>query len=72
MVGDEGGGVVWSGHKDGRIRCWRMEMDQRRRENGFRECLSWQAHRGPVLSMVMTSYGKWDCVWLVCFFLFGC
>lgn len=33
-------------------------MDQRRRrENGVRECLSWQAHREPVLSMVMTSYG---------------
>ncbi|KAJ8425964.1 hypothetical protein Cgig2_033893 [Carnegiea gigantea] len=59
MVADEGGGVVRSGHKDGRIRCWRMEMDQRRRrENGVRECLSWQAHQGPVLSMVMTSYGS--------------
>ncbi|KAJ8445902.1 hypothetical protein Cgig2_009831 [Carnegiea gigantea] len=59
MVADKGGGVVWSGHKDGRIRCWRTEMDQRRRrENGVRECLSWQAHRGPDLSMVITSYGK--------------
>ncbi|KAJ8441588.1 hypothetical protein Cgig2_023152 [Carnegiea gigantea] len=58
MVEDEGGGVVWSGHKDGKIRCWRMEMDQRRRrENRVRECLLWQAHWGPVLSMVMTSYG---------------
>ncbi|KNA16255.1 hypothetical protein SOVF_090830 [Spinacia oleracea] len=54
MVGDEGERVVWSGHKDGRICCWRMDDGLK---NGFRECLSWQAHKGPVLSMVMTSYG---------------
>ncbi|KMT14685.1 hypothetical protein BVRB_4g074530 [Beta vulgaris subsp. vulgaris] len=54
LVGDEGARVVWSGHKDGKINCWRMEEGEK---NGFRECLSWQAHKGPVLSMVMTSYG---------------
>ncbi|CAO2837462.1 unnamed protein product [Amaranthus hypochondriacus] len=54
MVGDVGGRVVWSGHKDGKITCWRMEDGKK---NGFKECLSWQAHRGPVLSMVITSYG---------------
>ncbi|XP_021734312.1 type II inositol polyphosphate 5-phosphatase 15-like isoform X1 [Chenopodium quinoa] len=54
MVGDEGQRVVWSGHKDGRICGWKMDDG---RKNGFKECLSWQAHRGPVLSMVMTSYG---------------
>ncbi|GAB4835331.1 hypothetical protein Ancab_000242 [Ancistrocladus abbreviatus] len=55
MVGDEGKRVVWSGHVDGKIRCWRM--DRRSVGNGFKEFLSWQAHRGPVLSMVMSSYG---------------
>lgn len=54
MVGDEGQRVVWSGHRDGSIHCWRMDDAKK---NGFRECLSWQAHKGPVLSMVMTSYG---------------
>ncbi|KAL2539720.1 Type II inositol 1 [Abeliophyllum distichum] len=62
VVGDAGNKVVWSGHKDGRIRCWKM-MDFNGSGNdtgnrsGFKEVLSWQAHRGPVLSMTMTSYG---------------
>ncbi|CAI9773907.1 unnamed protein product [Fraxinus pennsylvanica] len=62
VVGDTGNGVVWSGHKDGRIRCWKM-MDFNGNGNdtvnrsGFKEALSWQAHRGPVLSMAVTSYG---------------
>lgn len=55
MVADEGERVVWSGHKDGSIKCWRMDDAKK---NGFKECLSWQAHRGPVLSVVMTSYGE--------------
>ncbi|KAK9692239.1 hypothetical protein RND81_09G250900 [Saponaria officinalis] len=56
MVADEAGGVVYSGYKDGKIRCWRME-GRKSEGGGFRECLSWQAHRGPVFSMVVTSYG---------------
>ncbi|GAB2277139.1 hypothetical protein Dimus_011847 [Dionaea muscipula] len=55
MVADEAKRVVWSGHTDGRIRCWRM--DQKLGGNGFKECLSWQAHTGAVLSMVASSYG---------------
>ncbi|GMH11423.1 hypothetical protein Nepgr_013264 [Nepenthes gracilis] len=55
MIADEGERVVWSGHTDGKIRCWRM--DQILGGNGFNERLSWQAHKGPVLSMTMTSYG---------------
>ncbi|KAF3455195.1 hypothetical protein FNV43_RR05643 [Rhamnella rubrinervis] len=27
LVADEGTKVVWSGHRDGRIRCWRMEQE---------------------------------------------
>ncbi|XP_074321189.1 type II inositol polyphosphate 5-phosphatase 15 [Silene latifolia] len=56
MVADEGTGVVWSGHRDGKIRCWRMESGKMEGD-GFRECLSWQAHRGTVFSLVVTSYG---------------
>lgn len=59
LVGDEASGVVWSGHRDGRITCWNMTtLDQsgdRRRH--IQEGLSWQAHRGPVLSLVITSRG---------------
>ncbi|GLT45423.1 hypothetical protein SLA2020_192540 [Shorea laevis] len=53
MVGDEGSGVVWSGHRDGRVRCWRMGSGT----GPFKEGFSWQAHQAPVLSMVITSYG---------------
>uniref|UniRef100_A0A2N9EHA8 Inositol polyphosphate-related phosphatase domain-containing protein n=1 Tax=Fagus sylvatica TaxID=28930 RepID=A0A2N9EHA8_FAGSY len=52
LVGDSGTGVVWSGHKDGKIRCWNKDCT-----NSFKEGLSWVAHRGPVLSMLITSYG---------------
>ena len=24
----------------------------------FRECLSWQAHKGPILALIMSSYGN--------------
>ena len=68
LVADEGNRLVWSGHKDGRIRCWVMDHgdgdgdDDRGLENNkwrspFKECLSWHAHRGPVLSLTMSSYG---------------
>lgn len=56
-VADEGSRVVWSGHRDGRIRAWKMDGCLERGST-FREALSWQAHRGPVLSIVMTSYGE--------------
>lgn len=53
MVGDDGNGVVWSGHRDGRIRGWKMDSES----GGFKEGWCWQAHRGPVLSIVFTCYG---------------
>lgn len=57
LMVDPGSKLVWSGHKDGKIRSWKM--DQPRSEDAsFKEGLSWQAHRGPVLAMVISSYGK--------------
>ncbi|RWR92864.1 type II inositol polyphosphate 5-phosphatase 15 isoform X1 [Cinnamomum micranthum f. kanehirae] len=56
LVVDSAVGLVWSGHKDGKIRSWKMEE----RSDGsecFREGLTWQAHRTPVLSIVITAYG---------------
>lgn len=57
LVADEGNRLVWSGHKDGRIRSWRMDIPSLNSNDHFTEALSWQAHRGPVFSLVMTSYG---------------
>ncbi|KAM7489365.1 hypothetical protein LguiB_026849 [Lonicera macranthoides] len=55
LLVDPGSKLVWSGHKDGKIRSWRI--DQPMDDNPFKEGLSWQAHRGPVLSMALSSYG---------------
>ncbi|XP_073223082.1 type II inositol polyphosphate 5-phosphatase 15 [Cicer arietinum] len=60
LVADEGNRLVWSGHRDGKIRCWHMDshsLDDNKWSNHFKESLSWQAHRGPVLSLTITSYG---------------
>ncbi|XP_004499384.1 type I inositol polyphosphate 5-phosphatase 12 isoform X2 [Cicer arietinum] len=51
---DNGNRLVWSGHKDGKIRSWKMDQQF---STPFKEGLSWQAHRGPVLAMVLTCYG---------------
>jgi len=65
LVADEGSRLVWSGHRDGKIRCWKMDDESLEDNNGccnwsnrFKEYLSWQAHRGPVLSLTFTSYGN--------------
>lgn len=55
LITDAANRVVWSGHRDGRIRSWKM--DQPLDATSFRETLSWQAHRTPALSIIMTSYG---------------
>lgn len=64
LVVDPSSGLVFSGHKDGRIRIWRMEESDPEvtkwgPENGgdLAYSLSWQAHRSPVLSMTLTSHG---------------
>lgn len=61
LVADEGNRLMWSGHKDGKIQCWHMDYqsldDDNKWSNRFKESLSWQAHRGPVLSLTITSYG---------------
>ncbi|KAL6578201.1 hypothetical protein OROMI_010529 [Orobanche minor] len=56
LIVELGTKLVYSGHKDGKIRSWKMDHHFSD-ENGFKEGLSWQAHRGPVLSMEISSYG---------------
>ncbi|GAB2265470.1 hypothetical protein Dimus_000523 [Dionaea muscipula] len=57
LVVDEGNRLVWTGHKDGKIRSWKMDQTFSDDSSPFKEGLSWQGHRGPVLSMVFSSYG---------------
>jgi len=53
LAADPGRGVVWSGHADGRIMGWTADPAL---EEG--ECLSWEAHRGPVFALAVSPYGR--------------
>ncbi|GAB2294214.1 hypothetical protein Dimus_028432 [Dionaea muscipula] len=57
LVVDEGNKLVWTGHMDGKIRSWKMDHTVASDSAPFMEGLSWQAHSGPILSMVFSSYG---------------
>lgn len=59
LVVDASSRLVWTGHKDGKIRSW--PMDHAIDGGSFREGLTWQAHRAAVLCMVITIYGNVDC-----------
>ncbi|CAG7874887.1 unnamed protein product [Brassica rapa] len=65
MMVDHGNRLVWSGHKDGKIRAWKMDQavtNSADDSKPFKERLSWQAHRGPVNYIVISSYGDmWSC-----------
>lgn len=58
LMVDCGNRLVWTGHKDGKIRSWKMDQTLDDANNPFKEGLSWQAHRGPVLAMIFSSQGK--------------
>ena len=58
LIADSANRLVWSGHKDGKIRSWKMDQHSDDANSHFKEGLSWQAHKGPVLSIVVSSYGK--------------
>ncbi|CAF2123960.1 hypothetical protein BRARA_C02234 [Brassica rapa] len=68
LMVDNGNRLVWSGHKDGKIMSWKMDhgpdnkSDDGEDDTPFSEGLSWQAHKGPVNSIIMSSYGDlWSC-----------
>ncbi|CAN8285333.1 unnamed protein product [Cochlearia groenlandica] len=66
LMFDKGNRLVWSGHKDGKIRAWKMDQPVTTTtvddSKPFKERLSWQAHRGPVNFIVISSYGDmWSC-----------
>ena len=68
LVVDESKRLVWSGHKDGKIKCWPMDRSlEEHWMTCFKESLSWQAHRAPVLSLIMTTYGDYRSLLPQCF-----
>ncbi|KAK4436625.1 Type I inositol polyphosphate 5-phosphatase 12 [Sesamum alatum] len=56
MMVDQGSKLVWTGHKDGKIRSWKTEQNFSD-DTAFKEGFSWQAQRAPVLCMTMSFYG---------------
>ncbi|PIN06996.1 Inositol polyphosphate 5-phosphatase [Handroanthus impetiginosus] len=56
LMVDQGSKLIWSGHKDGKIRSWKMDQNFSD-DITFREGFSWQAHKGPVLCMATSFYG---------------
>ncbi|CAF2052041.1 unnamed protein product [Brassica napus] len=65
LLADQSNKLMWSGHKDGKIRAWKMDPPPCGSDddlNPFKERISWLAHRGPVNSIVISSYGDmWSC-----------
>ncbi|KAL8160324.1 hypothetical protein V2J09_001861 [Rumex salicifolius] len=58
LLVDEGNKLIWTGHKDGKIRSWKMDQSFSLEDySPFKEGLSWQGHKGPILSMAISSYG---------------
>ncbi|GJM85014.1 hypothetical protein PR202_ga00741 [Eleusine coracana subsp. coracana] len=58
LATDPARGVVWSGHADGRVMGWNAVPGP---DAG--DCLAWEAHRGPVFSLVVSPYGKSPKIW---------
>jgi hypothetical protein len=48
--------IVWSGHKDGKVRAWPAQV-KRTRWDPTLPSLVWEGHRTPVTAIVVTSYG---------------
>ncbi|KAH9623317.1 hypothetical protein KSS87_021962 [Heliosperma pusillum] len=60
LVVDHGNRLVWTGHKDGKIRSWKMDQsteEDNKATTPFKDSLAWVAHKGPVLSLAISCYG---------------
>ncbi|KAJ4835937.1 hypothetical protein Tsubulata_021863 [Turnera subulata] len=53
---DSANRLVWSGHKDGKVRSWKMDQPADD-DTPFKEGLSWQAHKGAITSIIISSCG---------------
>ncbi|KAK9106372.1 hypothetical protein Syun_022383 [Stephania yunnanensis] len=61
LIVDAGNRFIWTGHKDGKIRSWKMDRGGagglEEEEGPLKDGFGWHAHRGPVLSMDISLYG---------------
>ncbi|KAI5066836.1 hypothetical protein GOP47_0017364 [Adiantum capillus-veneris] len=60
LFADSANHLIWSGHKDGKMRAWSivLEHDGENAANRNTAIFTWQAHQAPVLAIVVSSYGE--------------
>lgn len=60
LVADTTNHLMWSGHKDGRVRAWHLTFEHasENASDGNTAVFTWQAHQTAVLAMIVTSYGE--------------
>uniref|UniRef100_A0A7I4BC76 Inositol polyphosphate-related phosphatase domain-containing protein n=1 Tax=Physcomitrium patens TaxID=3218 RepID=A0A7I4BC76_PHYPA len=54
---DNANQIIWSGHRDGRLRAWPLNI----RDGGSQgrdQILEWDGHQAPVTAITITSYGE--------------
>lgn len=63
---DTGNQVVWTGHRDGKVRAWPLNIrggDSQKRDP-IEHVLVWDGHQAPVTAITITTYGesrrKWN------------
>ncbi|KAH0861954.1 hypothetical protein HID58_079165 [Brassica napus] len=67
LVADQSNKLLWSGHKDGKIRAWKMDQEEPCEASDdsepFKERISWLAHRGPVICGHVPKEDSSYCQW---------
>lgn len=62
---DTGNQVVWTGHRDGKVRAWPLSIrggDPQKRDP-IDHALVWDAHQAPVTAITITPYGESSRKW---------
>jgi hypothetical protein len=57
---DTGNQVVWTGHRDGKVRAWPLNIrggDSQKRDP-VEHVLVWDGHQAPVTAITITPYGE--------------
>jgi hypothetical protein len=52
--------IVWSGHRDGKVRGWPMQVGTEKPMTTTVPILMWEAHQSPVTAIAVSSYGRME------------
>ncbi|CAM6046137.1 unnamed protein product [Sphagnum compactum] len=50
--------IVWSGHRDGKVQGWPMQVETEKPMTTTVPILMWEAHQSPVTAIAVSSYGE--------------